>query len=173
MRLDKAVILYTRNAARYEAIQNDRINGIPSVIIFGIHGRESDWDFSTNLANGDSLQHRTINVPVGRIPGINPPYSFEQAAIDALYAVDEMDQKEWHKLNAALTSIEYYNGSGYRKYHPDVPSPYLWSSTTIYTRGKYSADGKFDPLLVDKQLGIAAVLKQMAVRGISLPFPEN
>jgi len=172
MRLDKAIALYERNKARYEAIEKQRKHGVPSVVIFGIHGRESDWDFNCHLANGDPLLHRTVNVPKGRIPDIEPPYSWEVAAEDAIYVVDELDQKTWTDLESALTAIEYYNGSGYRKYHPEVPSPYLWSMTTVYTRGKYSSDGKFDPMLVDKQLGISSEFIRMKERGMKLPFLE-
>ena len=40
-----------------------------------------------------------------------------------------------------LFRLEAYNGSGYRDKHPDVKTPYLWSFSNHYTRGKYVADG--------------------------------
>ncbi len=172
MRLDKAIALFERNKPRYEAIEKQRKHGVPAVAIFGIHGRESDWDFTCHLANGDSLLHKTVNVPKGRIPNLEPPYEWEVAAEDALYTYDQLDQKNWHDIYSALTNLEYYNGSGYRKYHPTVASPYIYSGTSEYFRGKYSSDGKFDPLLVDKQLGIGAEWRRMLDRGMELPF-EN
>jgi len=34
------------------------------------------------------------------------------------------------------------------------PSPYVWSGTDQYNRGKYIADGHYDPHAIDKQLGM-------------------
>jgi lysozyme family protein len=51
---------------------------------------------------------------------------------------------------------------------PDIiiPSPYLWSGTTVYERGKYVADGRFSAIAVDKQIGCAAILKELHRRKI-------
>jgi hypothetical protein len=65
--------------------------------------------------------------------------------------------------------LEGYNGWGYRLHHPTVPSPYLWSYTTAYTRGKYVSDGHFDPQAVSKQPGAMALLKFLIE--IDHPFP--
>ena len=54
---------------------------------------------------------------------------------------------------------EKYNGMGYRPF--GVPSPYLWSFSSIYTSGKYVADGRFDPTVVSKQSGAAVMLKAL------------
>jgi len=114
--------------------------------------------------------HRTRDVPKGRLPSPNPPYSWEQSAEDAYYVCDHLDLVPWHKLPAALQAIEAFNGTGYQRYHPDVPSPYLWAGTTVYLRGKYVEDGRFDRFAVDKQVGAAAILKRAAERGIALPW---
>jgi lysozyme family protein len=45
--------------------------------------------------------------------------------------------------------------------HPEVLTPYLWSFTNHYTKGKFVADGKFDANAVSKQCGAAAILKLM------------
>jgi len=51
-----------------------------------------------------------------------------------------------------------------------VKTPYLWSGTTIYARGKYAADGVFDPDLVSAQVGAFALLIHLAEIGeIALP----
>ncbi|MEO6846181.1 MAG: hypothetical protein ABI443_02440 [Chthoniobacterales bacterium] len=168
LKTDKAVFLFRRNRSRYEAIQKARLNGVPAEIIFALHYREADNDFTCHLANGDPLIHRTFHAPAGRIPGINPPYTFEQGAIDALYGIDQMQCTDWHNLGARLDAIESYNGTGYRRFHPEVPSPYLWSGTTIYTRGKYTADGRYSATAVDAQLGCVAILKRMDA--VHLPF---
>ncbi len=58
-----------------------------------------------------------------------------------------------------MTILERYNGLGY--YHKGLPSPYVWSGTDQYVKGKYVADGVFDPNAVDSQLGCAGLLLTM------------
>lgn len=158
--LDKASATYLRNEGRYSALATQ--SGVPSSIIFVLHGRESSWDFSKHLHNGDSLQHRTWQVPAGRPPTGNPPFTFEESALDAL-AYDHMAGTWWKKLGDGLQKLESFNGLGYQKYHKDVPSPYLWAGTNLYQKGKYVADGKWSSEAVDKQLGVAAIMRWMIV----------
>jgi lysozyme family protein len=102
-------------------------------------------------------------VPAGRIPNIDPPYTWEQCAEDAVYNVDRL-QGGWDDLQIALDKIELYNGSGYRR--QGINSPYLWSGTTLYSRGKYVEDGRFSAAALDQQLGCSAILKRMIERGV-------
>jgi len=158
--IDRALRQFERNKIRYKNVEMMRPNGVPALVVFALHGRESSWRFHRHLHEGSPLSHKTRNVPKGRPLGI-PPFTWEQSAEDALYVLKKMDKVTWAELPIALQAIEgKYNGYGYQKYHPDVPSPYLWSGTTIYSRGKYVADKRFDPFAVDKQIGCAAILKR-------------
>lgn len=170
LRLDKAVALYQRTMPRYREIEALRPGGVPAPIIFALHGRESSWDFCAHLHEGSPLTQRTRDVPRGRPLTPDPPYTFVQSAEDALYILKHEDRVNWRDLSTALQAIEAYNGLGYQKYHPAVPSPYLWAGTTLYERGKYTADGRFSPIAVDQQLGCVAVLLRMWQRGLPLPF---
>jgi lysozyme family protein len=149
------------NRPRYEVIQQ-KIN-VPWHFIAVIHNMESSLKFTKHLHNGDSLKKRTINVPAGRpvavpINGWEIGYTWEESAIDAL-TLKEFDQvKDW-SLAAQLWQIEKYNGFGYRQYHPEILTPYLWSGTNLYNQGKYTADGKWDADAVSAQIGVAALLK--------------
>jgi len=167
--LDKAVFRFQRDRARYHAIEAMRPHGMPAAVIFGLHGRESSWDFSKHLHEGSPLTHRTRDVPKGRPLG-NPPFTFQQSAEDALYILKHEDRVTWSSIDAALSAIEAYNGTGYLRYHPTVPSPYVWSGTQLYGRGKYVSDGRFSATAVDEQPGVAAILLRMRDRGIPLPF---
>jgi len=167
IRLDKAVALYQRTASRYEAVQKMRADGVPAPVIFCLHYRESGNNFTRHLHEGSPLTHRTRDVPRGRLPGIEPPYTWEQSAEDAIYVCDRL-QGDWRSLAASLQRMEGYNGYGYRR--RGVPSPYLWAGTTLYGRGKFVADGRFNRTALDAQLGCAAILKRMAQRGIKLAF---
>jgi len=166
-RIDVAIDRYVRDKSRYVAIEKMRPSpSVPSRVIMVLHGRESTWNFSKHLHEGSSLRSRTRWVPKGRPHRGSPPFTFEESSEDALYLLKDMENWDWANLHDLLQNIEKYNGLGYQKYHKDTPSPYLWSGTTIYGRGKYVSDGKWSRLAVDKQIGTAAILKRMSERGI-------
>lgn len=170
LRLDKLIARYTKTRRAYEAIEKMRRNGVPAVVSFSLLYRESDNNMRCSPAQGDSLRYRSIHVPKGRIPGVKPPYTFLQAAEDAYYSpdLDHLDRKDWRSIGPVLWNTETFNGVGYAKH--GRPSPYVWSGTNQYQRGKYPSDGRFDPMMVDKQLGTAAIMIRMIQRGIKLPF---
>jgi lysozyme family protein len=165
--LDVAVARYQKLAGRYQPITLMRKNGVPSAVLYCLHQRESSGNFLCHPHEGSPLTQRTRYVPRGRLPQKPPPYNFDESAEDAYYVCDRLDLVDWTKVPTALQAIESFNGLGYQKYHQDVPSPYLWSGTTIYWRGKYTGDGKFNRLAVDGQIGCAAIFKRMQERGIS------
>lgn len=166
-RIDHAVDRYLDTRPRYVAIEEMRKSpSVPARVIFVLHGRESTWSFRKHLHEGSPLTGRTRWVPKGRPRAGSPPFTFEESAEDALYKLKDMEHWDWSELHTLLQNIEKYNGLGYQKYHRDVPSPYLWSGTTIYSRGKYVADGRFSRIAVDKQIGCAAILKRMHERGV-------
>ncbi|MDZ8053681.1 MAG: hypothetical protein RMX68_007875 [Aulosira sp. ZfuVER01] len=161
------------NRPRYQGLQQ-KIN-VPWYFIAVIHNMESSLLFTRHLHNGDSLKKRTINVPSGRpiakpINGWEAGYTWEESAIDAL-TLKEFDQvKDW-SLAAQLWQLERYNGFGHRQYHPEVLTPYLWSGTNLYSKGKYKSDGKWDANAVSVQIGIAALLKILIkVENLQIPL---
>lgn len=158
----------TANKSRYLAVGDPL--GIPWWFIAGIHQMESGYNFGTHLHNGDSLAARTHRVPAGR-PKAPPasghfPYTWEESAADALTMEGLNGLSDW-SLSRALYRWEAYNGFGYRAH--GVPTPYLWSFTTIYTSGRYVADHKFDPNSVSQQCGTAALLRELVNRGTVKP----
>lgn len=147
------------NRDRYESVAAK--TGVPWDVIAVIHYRESSGDFAGVLHNGQKIigtGRKTTLVPKGR----GPFSTWESAAVDALMncAPYAGKNKDWSTANT-LEVLERYNGLGYRK--KGLPSPYLWAGTDQYVKGKYVADGKFDPNHVDTQLGVAAIL--IALRG--------
>lgn len=143
------------NKARYEVVT--RATGVPWWWIAAAHQMESGANFSTHLHNGDPLVARTSHVPAGRPTTGEPPFTWQSSAIDALtMAPHELHLVEDWSPERALWEWERYNGLGYFK--KKINSPYVWSFTTHYTRGKYVADGKFDPDAVSEQCGTAAIL---------------
>ena len=171
-RIDKTISMYLENKARYVAIERMRAGGVPSAIIFSLHGRESTWSFKKHLHEGSLLTDRTKWVPKGRPkapPSNGSVYTFEESSEDALYKLKDLESINWKDCNTALYNIEKYNGLGYLKYR-SIHSPYLWAGTNHYTKGKYVADGKYSSTATDKQLGTCAILKRMSDIGIAIGF---
>ena len=79
-----------------------------------------------------------------------------QSALDAL-RLKKLDQVTDWSVPHMLFLLEGYNGFGYRR--RGVATPYLWSFSNIYQRGKFVLDGKFDPDAVSRQCGAALMLK--------------
>ncbi len=129
---------------------------VPWSAIAVIHEREASQSWKANLAQGDPWNKPSIHVPRGR----GPFDSWEDAAIDALINCPPYAAKwpDW-TIGGALTLLEEYNGLGYAT--RGRPSPYVWASTDQYIKGKYVADGHYDPSAIDHQLGCAALLTRM------------
>ena len=134
---------------------------MPWYVVGCIHYRECDLNFKQNLSNGDPIISRTVNVPSGRPLKGTPPFTWEECAIDALELKGINSISDWSIANI-LKTLEDYNGDGYLLYHPTINTPYLWSGTNMYTKGKYGSDGKFDPNLVDKQIGCSVLLSLLS-----------
>jgi len=144
---------------RYQAVA-EKV-GCPWYFIACVHAMEAGLNFNKHLHNGDPLTAKTTHVPKGRPAVGTPPFTWEVSAVDALVNCRGLHKvKDW-TIERMLFELEGFNGYGYRLYHPDVKSPYLWSFTNHYKRGKYAADGKYDPTLVSQQIGAAILLKEL------------
>ncbi|NVK33188.1 MAG: peptidase M15A [Rhodobacteraceae bacterium] len=148
--------------SRYESVAEQ--TGIPWWFIAAIHLLESGRNFSRHLHNGDRLTARTKNIPKNRPLSGSPPFSWEQSAVDALQIKHFHERTDW-SIARVLYRLEQYNGFGYRNSSVRIPTPYLWSLTTLYNKGKYSRDGHYDPNLVSKQCGAAAFLRGLVAIG--------
>ena len=152
---DKIANKIVANRLRYEAVES--IVKTPWYVIAVIHSLEGSLNFERHLHNGDPLTAKTVHVPKGRPPG-KAPFKWEDSAVDALKFARMTDVKKW-TLATILFRLEGFNGFGYRTKHPEVLTPYLWSFSNHYEKGKFVADGKFDANAVSKQCGGAAILK--------------
>jgi lysozyme family protein len=133
--------------------------GVPWWWIACVHHMESNNNFSTHLHNGDPLTERTTHVPSGRPIEGNPPFTWEESAVDALTGNHAVaSQKTW-KLENALWLFEKFNGLGYEMH--GISSPYVWSGCQHYTRGRYVSDGVWDAESVSQQIGAAVILKEL------------
>lgn len=131
---------------------------IPWWFIPLVHEREcikgvDNW--TCNIAQGCKYAVKCHIVPP------NGPFnSFEEAAIDALVrqAPRAANWVNWSG-GGTMTIAEAYNGTGYAR--RGKPSPYIFSGTNIYFKGKFTGDHKYDPDFVDTQIGVAVSLKAL------------
>ncbi|MDB5033387.1 MAG: hypothetical protein JWQ98_628 [Chlorobi bacterium] len=160
--VDAIVSAIEANKDRYVAVGGPL--GIPWYVVGVIHNMEASLKFTTHLHNGDPLKARTVQVPAGRPKTGSPPFTWEESADDALRQRGLNGLSDW-SLPITLYRLEGYNGFGYRMGHPDVLSPYLWSFTNHYSKGKFVADHKFSHTAVSGQCGAAAIIRRMAEKG--------
>ena len=143
---------------QYEEVE--KATGVPWWFIGIIHLRESNLNFKTALHNGDPLLDKegkplkTVHVPAGR----GPFKDWAEAAADAL-KLEGLDKVKTWDIPTALYHFEAYNGLGYVS--KGINSPYVWAGTNLYSRGKFTADGKFSVLFIDPQPGAAAMLAEL------------
>lgn len=160
--VDDLVTSIIANKTRYEAVGTPL--SIPWHFIAVIHNMESSQSFTKHLHNGDPLTARTVHVPSGRPASGKPPFTWEASATDALSMRNVGAKTDW-TIGGTLYQLEAYNGWGYRVYHSAVLSPYLWSFSNHYTKGKYTSDGKWSKTAVSDQCGAAVLLRAMADKG--------
>lgn len=129
---------------------------------------EGSGSFRAHLHNGDPLTKRTVHVPAGRPLTGHPPFAWEVSARDALTLEGWAHQQDW-SISHALFRFEKFNGFGYRTLAHPIPSPYLWSFSQHYSRGKFDSDGHFSSTLVSAQCGAAVLLRVLVDDGHVTP----
>jgi len=149
--------VFQKNKGKYEAVAKrlgvpDNLVEMSAKAIWAIHCREGSADFTTYLHNGEKLGKPTTLVPAGILFD-----KWEDAAVHAINGeLHKVGGKVPQSLPDWLAFAEAYNGLGYED--KGVPSPYVLAGTNAYQKGKYVADGKYDPDHVDQQLGVAVLI---------------
>jgi lysozyme family protein len=150
-----------------------KATGVPWYVVACADALEGNFGHEKYLGNGEPLSRKTQKVPKGRGPFLdkNGKPSWLVGAIDSMtygtryYPVKDFDGS----VGYVLYFLEMHNGPGY--YNKGKPSPYLWSYSDQYSKGKFiekkDKQGKhrsyYDPNLVSRQTGAACLLKAMGV----------
>ncbi|MER8394925.1 peptidoglycan-binding protein [Mesorhizobium sp. M1340] len=137
---------------------------VPWWFIAIVHAMECSLRFDQHLHNGDPLEARTVRVPKGRPPAGSPPFTWEESARDAI-AYEKLDKIDDWSIASALYHWHRYNGINNEYKRRGIPTPYLWSGSQHYRKGKYVADHVFDPEAVSQQVGAAVVLNALVDLG--------
>ncbi len=141
---------------RYEAVS--AATKVPWFVIGSIHGLECSFMWDCHIFNGDPLDRRTVHVPSGRPVKGQPPFTWEESAIDAMEFEGFTSWNDWSIAGTCFT-VEKYNGFGYRK--RGIPSPYLYGGTQFQMKGKFTSDGHFDAFAETKQIGATAIFRRL------------
>jgi lysozyme family protein len=160
--IDAIATKIIHNRHRYEQLVQSVEGNIPGWFVGLVHNLEAGFSFDRHLHNGDPLTARTVHVPAGRPVHGNPPFTWEESAQDALRHDGLTSVTDWSVANAHF-KLEGFNGYGYWSH--GINSPYLWSCSNHYTKGKFVKDGVYDPNAVSHQAGSAVVLKRLVDRG--------
>ncbi len=161
--VDRSIQIILANRKRYETIESAL--KIPWYYTGIIHHLEGSTNFKTHLHNGDPLTAKTVQVPANRPKIGSPPFTWEVSAVDALQLKSLDKWADW-SISGILFQFERYNGFGYRP--QGINSPYLWSFSNQYNKGKFVQDGVFNPNAVSKQCGAAVLLRRMSEKQIAI-----
>jgi lysozyme family protein len=156
--VDALTARVVQNKDRYAAV-GDAV-GVPWYVVGVIHLLEGSLRFDTHLYNGDPLTARTVHYPPGMPKSGKPPFTWEQSATGALEHVGLDAWNDW-SVGGTLYALERYNGPGYINRKPPIHSPYVWSFSQHYTRGKYVKDGVFSGTAVSQQCGAGVILRRL------------
>lgn len=140
---------------------------VPTAWLMAISEREMSGNLHCYLGNGQPLNRRTTIVPRNR----GPFPDFVAGALDAMHleGLDKVaDQPGGWSMERYCYESELWNGFGYRA--RGIPSPYVYGGTTVQRRGKFVADGAFDPSVMDPQLGTLAIAAGLIKLDPSLAF---
>jgi lysozyme family protein len=148
--------------AAYQKIEDEAC--LPWYFVGVIHGMECGYDLRKHLHNGDPLKYKTVQIPRNRPEPWNPPTDWHSSAIDALKYDKLLDLKDWNDIARVLFRWEGYNGWRSRVLY-GINTPYLWSFSNHYTKGKFVADNVWDGNAVSQQPGAAVLLKMLIEQG--------
>jgi len=152
-----------QNKARY--VDVEARSGVPRALVATIHLMEASLDFNGNLLNGEPYVSVTTLYP----PGRGPWATWEDAAVEGMG--DLAQRKLVTNLGSVsieqmLCLLERHNGIGYLRRGEN--SPYLWSGTNHYIKGKFLERRMFfffgpmisyyDPEVVSQQPGAVPFL---------------
>jgi lysozyme family protein len=171
--LDLKIIRKAENKVRYKDVEQK--TSVPWYFVGIAHSLECSSRFRAHLHNGDDLTKRTWQVPANRPKIWLPPSDWASSAVDALAYEADLQKKVWGpatdwSLERMLLRFEIYNGFGTRA--KGIHSPYLWSFSQHYTKGKYVHDHDWDPNAVSEQSGAAVILHELVKSG-EITRPKN
>lgn len=161
---------------REKLLEIQTATNVPWWIVGIINVLEGGTSFNHTILNGDPWNQKTKHFP----PGLGPWLSWKDAALFGLHYEAKgwnfnLATSPWHDLGWCFYYLEAWNGFNarmspqYEQTTPQGASPYIYSGTPFYQKGKkLEAPTRFDPELVSQQLGCMAIAKQLEAMGVKL-----
>jgi lysozyme family protein len=143
-------ILQPQNIDRYIAACQG--TEVPPAFVGALDIREDDCNPRLGLGQGDPWNQVSTHVP----RGFGPFPSWATAAHFYIHYDHLDDNSSPWSIEYACFKGEVWNGFGPRAH--GRATGYLWSGTSIYTGGKYVADGVWSSTTKDVQLGIIPII---------------
>ncbi len=181
--IEKFAQKYKKNKKVYKNIANKA--NVPPQLVAAIHYRENTKDymsekFKTYLHNGDPLGKETVNEPKGIYFAKG---KFVDAAVHAINLKAHY-RDDFFRLSSSSKDIVgmcaffiTYNGvydkkeevkmkyknkkKSFYKWHNSKHSPYVFSGTNQYKKGKFTSDHNYNPTKKDKQVGALLLIDKI------------
>jgi lysozyme family protein len=100
--VEHAITSILKNAPIYDSVS--QFTNVPWWWIGLIHMRESSFDFRCHIHNGDPLTARTVHVPANRPVTGQPPFTWQDSAIDALRFENLHKWQNWSIVGSLFRS---------------------------------------------------------------------
>lgn len=173
---EKHAAFIIQNRKEFEAV--DQALGMPWYIVACLSTMEMGLNFKGTILNGDDWHEQTYHYPAG----LGPWKSWVHAAIWGIQyevkrfpAFSDIRSYPWKNVGSAFFFLECWNGQNARiepQYSLTTPkgaSPYIYSGTQFYVKGKkQEKPSRFTPDLVSQQPGCMAILLALKNSGIQL-----
>ena len=156
---------FVKNKSMYKKVAKKA--KVPAQLVAAIHYRENTSDclggkFDSYLHNGDMLGKETVNEPKGIF---YPKGQFVRAAQNAI----DMKSSYRGRYKLSATSKDFVGMCSFALTYNGKPkskriwqhSPYVFSGTNIYKKGKYTHDKGYDPNTIDKQVGVFLLINKI------------
>ncbi len=156
--IDNCLKQIVKNKNRYVSVSGKF--SIPWYVTGILHASICGCDFKIHLHNGDSLNGRTISIPIGFPKRGRPPFSWEQSAEDALQFYGLLKWSDW-SIPGILYNLEIIRRDEYEA--NETRSLKLWNFSNHCTEAKESGEGK---------CGGAVLLRRMAEKHL-LPMETS
>ena len=170
------IVAQTIVSRRSQYDQVERQTAVPWWFVGILHYRELNFR-DAHLHNGDPLNARTVNAPVGHpqaLPANGHYYTFVESAIDAL-RLKSLDKIPDRSLGAWLWSFDYWHDFDYAK--RGINSERLWNGTNHFgsgnNLGKCLPNGLFDLNATSDQAGAGAIVWYLYHKGMLNATPAS
>ena len=156
--IDNQVRQILKGKDRYHAVSSQ--HNIPWYVTGIMHSTICDCNFKTHLHNGDLLNGRTTNIPVGYPKKGRPPFTWEQAAEDVFLYYHLHKWNDW-SIPGMLYNLEIIGPNGL----PDneIRVSKLWCYSNHFGTGTTDETAK---------CGAAILLRRMAEKQL-MPVEIN